>query len=374
MGGPVRVHGRTVVTSKSEGVSFAMGDVCKLSDGAPVPFVNVAFSADAADTAGTVRVNGVPVVLAGSRFSKSTGDEPGEKGGLISGTTQGPARFTNYAFEVRFEGQGVPRALDPMVHNLDGTGVPNAASPAELQAAGTESDQEILCAVVCFCAFGASEGGKTSCVRNVLATPSWRNGQRTWDPRPGPLTAYVEVPYYLGPPVRVAMSSVPSAWLTDPKGAPLPLPRGDEPPRRGTVRPDIVVVKDPTKPPTPDNIKDVYEVKFPPDKLGKTQAKNYAKITGREPIELSPEICGCTGDEPPPPVPIPVPQREPQKQEDPRPIPIHDPPLEPIGVIGTLGVLVVALWQVVKAIPKLAPQPIILVPGTLPGGEPLKET
>lgn len=365
MGGPVRVHGRTVVTSKSGGVSFAMGDVCLLQDGTPVPFLNVAVSSDAEDTARTVRVNGVPVVLARSRFGKSTGDEAGEKGGILSGTTKGGAQFTNYAFDVGIEGQGVPRALDPMNHNFDWAGLPNAASPAELQAAGMESDRDILCEVVCFCSFSGREGGKTACVRRTLAAPIRHRGDRVWDPAApatGTMVAYVEVPFTRGPPAAPVMSDVPSRRLRDSKGAPLLLPKGDLQPIPGTLRPDIVVVNDPTRPPTPDNIKDIYEVKFPPDDWGATQFEDYQTITGREAIELTPQKCGCDGDEPPPYVPLPEPA--PRRDEEP------EKPLEPVGPVTTFALLLLGLAYLIGRLANKTLPPV--TPGLPigPGGEP----
>lgn len=379
--GDVRVNSRTVVTRKSEGVSFASGDVCVMPDGGgPVPFVNVARSADATNEGGTVRANGVPIVVARSSFARSTGDEAGADGGVISGTTQGPAVFTNYSFDVRIQGQPVPRALDPMVHNLDGSGVPNASSPAELQTAAGLSDKEILCAVVCACNW---RGGKTACVRKAFATPVYRGGKRYWDPRQGPPgypTVYVEVPYRMFPKPWPVMGKVPSQTLKDKAGNPLLLPRGDLPPIRGTRRPDIVVVKDPTRPPTPDNIKDIYEVKFPPDDWRPGQERAYQKIAGKDPIALSPAKCGCKRDQKLREVPLPVPVKEPVKQEDPRPEPIPYYPSEPnapqpitlpsvepiiVGVLlGLLGILLGGL----RPRPTLAPAPggVPMLPGESP--------
>jgi hypothetical protein len=54
-------------------------------------------------------------------------------------------------------------------------------------------------------------------------------------------------------------------------------------PGKGMVhRPDVVVVNDPVKPPTQDNIKQVVEIKFPPDKLSQDQQDDYATIAGGE--------------------------------------------------------------------------------------------
>ncbi|AUX23585.1 uncharacterized protein SOCEGT47_041120 [Sorangium cellulosum] len=63
---------------------------------------------------------------------------------------------------------------------------------------------------------------------------------------------------------------------------------------KGSRIPDVVVVKDGTKPPTRDNIKEVIEIKFPPDKLGYEQRTEYETIAGEAPFrELGPDRCGC---------------------------------------------------------------------------------
>ncbi|WP_454689798.1 VRR-NUC domain-containing protein [Achromobacter aloeverae] len=72
-------------------------------------------------------------------------------------------------------------------------------------------------------------------------------------------------------------------------------------------RPDVVIVNDPTKPPTQDNIKQVVEIKFPPDKMDKRQEDAYAEIAGsRSKLEvLGPDDCDCNQPDPNPPE-IPV--------------------------------------------------------------------
>jgi hypothetical protein len=402
MGGPVRVNGREVVTARSGGVSFALGDVCLVPDGGgPVPFVNVAVSADAANTARTVRVNGVPVVIARSSFARSSGDEPGKDGGVISGATQGAAQFANYSFDVHIEGQNVPRAFDPMLHNLDGGGIPNAFSPAELQAVGAvDMELDILCQAVCFCAAGKM---KMDCLRRVLANPiqdvfptrdmdpdappGHKSCLRCWDPH-NPPGFYVEPCYDMTPPPpRPMLSSIKSATMKDAYGDPLPLPGGDFPRMPGSRRPDVVVPIDPTKPPGPGNIKHIFEVKFPPDTPRPGQLEAYreiAKPTGDVTLVSPDDPCKCKGRHKPNPqeVPVPVPapkkqkQNDPKRQEEPEP----DSPTEPLPTLepGTVGVLAVLLLMlkkaadVAKGIPEPAPVlgPLPPVTPGFPGSKP----
>ncbi|MBZ9560522.1 hypothetical protein KGQ96_20980 [Halomonas coralii] len=67
---------------------------------------------------------------------------------------------------------------------------------------------------------------------------------------------------------------------------------------RGDMRiPDAVVVRDPHKPPTQDNLLGVVEVKFPPDGWNGGQEDAYRKIAGDpdDLHELTPQTCACDG-------------------------------------------------------------------------------
>lgn len=67
-------------------------------------------------------------------------------------------------------------------------------------------------------------------------------------------------------------------------------------PGAGSIRrPDIVIVKDPGKPPTQDNIKQIVEMKFPPDELSEIQEQAYLRIAGdrKKLAVLKPGDCHC---------------------------------------------------------------------------------
>ncbi|HML76984.1 DUF4150 domain-containing protein [Geobacter sulfurreducens] len=124
MGSTLVVNGQTVVHKESGGV-VTTTDVCKTPVGntvVPIPYTNVARSVDVANGSSTVAVDGHPVMLKDSVFSRSSGDEPGSLGGVASGVTGGKAKFVNFSNNVFFEGRPVCRRLDPMVSNLSGTG------------------------------------------------------------------------------------------------------------------------------------------------------------------------------------------------------------------------------------------------------------
>ncbi|RMM79643.1 hypothetical protein ALQ71_200253 [Pseudomonas coronafaciens pv. striafaciens] len=71
----------------------------------------------------------------------------------------------------------------------------------------------------------------------------------------------------------------------------------------------MVIVNDPAKPPTQDNIKQVVEIKFPPDKIDPRQNAAYTEIAGDENrlVVIGPQNCDCNQPEPNP-TKIPVEQ------------------------------------------------------------------
>lgn len=117
----VGVNFMSVVHEGSGGVTIVFPDVCKTpappSPPIPVPYPNVARSADAAKTAKSVKADGHPLCTKVSCFRTSTGDEAGSLKGVASNTTKGEARFVNYSMDVKAEGKPIPRALDLMLHN-----------------------------------------------------------------------------------------------------------------------------------------------------------------------------------------------------------------------------------------------------------------
>lgn len=117
--GNVLINGRTAVHAGSKGTLTTV-DVCWTTVGKPVvpiPYTNIARSADAAKTASTVFVNGNPVCHQKSTFSKSTGDEPGNRKGIRSGTITQKAEFVSGSSNVFIEGIPAVRQGDMMVSN-----------------------------------------------------------------------------------------------------------------------------------------------------------------------------------------------------------------------------------------------------------------
>jgi hypothetical protein len=116
----VGVNKLSIVNADSGGTTIAFPDVCKTPSPAgpvPIPYPNIARSADTDKGSKKVTVEGKPLCLKDSNFSTSTGDEAGSAGGVASGKTKGKAEFVNYSFDVSIEGKNVPRSFDLMLHN-----------------------------------------------------------------------------------------------------------------------------------------------------------------------------------------------------------------------------------------------------------------
>jgi uncharacterized Zn-binding protein involved in type VI secretion len=130
----VNVNFRTVVHAASNGVATAFPDVCNTpspTGPVPIPYPNVAMSADTAQGSQDVKMDGNPIMLQGSNFKMSTGDEAGVSGGVVSGQIKAKAEFINFSFDVVVEGKPVPRLGDMMVQNKGGA--PNTAPMPEVQ-------------------------------------------------------------------------------------------------------------------------------------------------------------------------------------------------------------------------------------------------
>jgi uncharacterized Zn-binding protein involved in type VI secretion len=139
------VNMRTVVHAASSGVATAFPDVCKTPTPAgpiPVPYPNIAQSSDTSQGSQTVQVDGNPIMLQGSSFAMSTGDEAGAAGGVASNTIKGRAEFVLYSFDVKVEGKAVPRLGDLMLQNKGSA--PNTPPFPEVQppAPGLSSDED----------------------------------------------------------------------------------------------------------------------------------------------------------------------------------------------------------------------------------------
>lgn len=146
-------------------------------------------------------------------------------------------------------------------------------------------DKQVLCSAICYCSTtpNVSQNGrnlKQACVAQRLGELNEVLGGRS------PYRPEISYDMTKNPPQPImdshsgdsAHSWIPGwikkYWQQDPERPPFK-------PGRGMIRrPDVVIVKDPSKPPTQDNIKQVVEMKFPPDPPNRAQTDAYAVIAG----------------------------------------------------------------------------------------------
>ena len=121
----VIVNNMTIAHKGSNGVAPAtVPDVCKTpSPGGPVPipYPNIARSADLADGSETVTTDGESIAIKGSNYSRSTGDEPGTVGGVKSNVNMKEAAWILYSMDVKIEGKNACRLMDKMTSNHENT-------------------------------------------------------------------------------------------------------------------------------------------------------------------------------------------------------------------------------------------------------------
>ena len=133
----ITVNFLTTQHKASVGITAAFPDVCKTPappapSPVPIPYPNVGNSSMASVKV-TKRVadDKQKVVVRGSAYAMTSGDEPGVAMGVVSNKIKGKSEVMNTAFNVKFEGKGVGRLTDP--HGNNAGSPSNVPSPAEVQ-------------------------------------------------------------------------------------------------------------------------------------------------------------------------------------------------------------------------------------------------
>jgi hypothetical protein len=100
-------------------------DVCKTpTPGGPVPmpYPNLTQSSTLSGGTTTVKVDGGNMAaIKGSKFSMSSGDEPGTVGGLKSNTFKQASTWISYSFDVKLDGANACRFTDKKFQNNENT-------------------------------------------------------------------------------------------------------------------------------------------------------------------------------------------------------------------------------------------------------------
>jgi type VI secretion system secreted protein VgrG len=204
-------------------------------------------------------------------------------------------------------GRGGGESIQPPARvRLPLLGFPGLSLPGS--SFGVDPEKPVICEAMCFCKSArdlpdGTRGTKGPNRQQCVAERLWAQDRALGNQS----KIKAEVPY--------DMSQVP----------PAPIMSRNDPTRPthsrpgGSKIPDVVLVNDPTRPPTQDNIRKIIEMKFDNDPVDRDQIKIFEKIAGPGiPVEVwTPETCGCKEEKPnavPVPVVAPAPSRKPNDE------------------------------------------------------------
>src|ERR1019366_9480269 len=110
MGQATFANFRGIVHKGSNGISIVFPDVCKTPvppspSPVPIPYPNI------------VTTDGQMPMVKGAQYTRSSGDEAGVAGGILSSINMSFCEFMLYSFDVKFEGNNVCRMGDQLFHN-----------------------------------------------------------------------------------------------------------------------------------------------------------------------------------------------------------------------------------------------------------------
>ena len=146
-------------------------------------------------------------------------------------------------------------------------------------------DKKVLCTAICKCKSTPGVGKDGRSLKQVCVSAQLRALDASLQHR-SPYKPEINYDMTKNPPEPIMDSTIETKghdwlpgwlkkwWPEDPAHPPF------EPGRGMVKRPDVIIVKDPTKPPTQDNIKKVVEIKFPPDTVSRDQEADYRRIAG----------------------------------------------------------------------------------------------
>ena len=121
MGQATFVNFRGVVHKGSNGMSMVFPDVCKTpappAPPIPIPYPNIGKASDTSGGPTTVKTDGEMPMVKGAKYSRSSGDEAGTLGGVMSSVNMNECEFMMYSFDVKMEGNNACRLGDPLFHN-----------------------------------------------------------------------------------------------------------------------------------------------------------------------------------------------------------------------------------------------------------------
>src|SRR5256885_16808292 len=113
MGQTTFVNFRGIAHKGSGGMSMVFPDVCKTpappAPPIPIPYPNIGQSSDTTGGPTSVSTDGQMPMVKGAKNMKSSGDEAGTIGGVMSNVTMGEVEFMLFTMDVKYEGNKVCR-------------------------------------------------------------------------------------------------------------------------------------------------------------------------------------------------------------------------------------------------------------------------
>ncbi len=233
------------------------------------------------DVHGTVslRVGGEVVVVSVGKLLLAAADAAMQSGGAFVRATAGAVYASPFVENAGVGGSGAPNApAMPAPPVLPGayearlpegrTRLPVLGWIGGIPPVGSVPDEVLICRFICECKDARRGDGvrepQQCFIRKIrLYEQAARGTTHIWS----------EVPYdmSMNPPTPIMSRNEP--WRQT----------GRKP--AGSKIPDLIIVKDPTKPPTQDNIEKIIEIKFPDDPWRRDQLTTHKKIAGGAPVE-----------------------------------------------------------------------------------------
>src|SRR5207302_4344663 len=111
MGQTTFVNSRGIVHKGSGGTSPVFPDVCKTpappAPPIPIPYPNIGQASDTTGGPSSVTTDGQMPMVKGAKYMKSSGDEAGTLGGILSSVNMSECEFMLYSFDIKMEGNNV---------------------------------------------------------------------------------------------------------------------------------------------------------------------------------------------------------------------------------------------------------------------------
>jgi len=132
------INGKRVLHKGAKGIASTT-DVCITPALVPLAFTNQAKTEDLVNCDDLFTINGNPVATFNSYFQKTSGDEEGTLGGVLSGTTAGKAIFKTHAQGFTVNGVPVVCEGDMVISNNNNS----TAGPVIIQETIVSKDAQI---------------------------------------------------------------------------------------------------------------------------------------------------------------------------------------------------------------------------------------